>query len=261
MKNNKKSYQILTSHLKKIQKENSKFSVRSLSLKVGVSHAFLTNVLNGKKLLPLKRLTSICNALKIDEFDRTEIEKKLFFERTGMELGPTKESKKSVHEELLPESHLRVLRYWWNLAIIDLLQCFQKKGMEKEEILKYIPIQQHELDISLNELMQLKLIILKDKCFFKSDEHLRIPTRGPNPISRQFYKSTLGLAQKILDKTSPEDFEKRFITHISCSVNPKKIPEAKIKLAEALSEIRDILTEGECSEVYFLQAQLFSVLK
>jgi len=262
MKNNKTSYQILSTHLKKLQKENPKFSVRSLSLKIGVSHAFLTNVLNGKRLLPIKRLNAICNALKIDEFDRAEIKKNLFLERSGLESPIPLERRKSIaHEELLPEGHLHLLRNWWNLAILELLTCFKNSGMTKDDILLRIAVQPNELDISLNVLQQLNLISNRGNRFYKTDEHLKIPTRGPHPITRQFYKSTLTLAQQTLDKTNHADFEKRLITHISCAVNPEKIPAAKAKLAEALAEIRDILTDGECTEVYFLQAQLFSVLK
>lgn len=264
MKTLRKSKDILNRHLRKLQKENPRFSIRSLSLKVGLSHTFMANVLSGKKLLPLNRLEKLCEVLKIDELDHNELKKYIRLEKSnlteiaGSEIKtPTSRTK----EELLPENHIRVMRYWWNLAILELLSCYPETGLAKAVLLTRIPVQEFELDISLNELRQLQLIRQDKDCFFKTENHLKIPTRGPNPITRQFYKSALTLAQKELDKTQQQDFEKRFITGVSCAVNPSQIPKAKQKLAEALAEIRDILTEGECSEVYFLQAQLFSVLK
>ncbi|MBK7959754.1 MAG: DUF4423 domain-containing protein [Bdellovibrionales bacterium] len=87
------------------------------------------------------------------------------------------------------------------------------------------------------------------------------PDERPESKHANFYKKTLQLAQTELLRTAQEDFERRLITSISCAVNPSQIPLAKQRLAEALREVRDILTEGECTDVFFLQAQLFSVLK
>jgi uncharacterized protein (TIGR02147 family) len=262
MKKEIKSADILKNNLKKLQKENPQFSIRALSAKIGISNPFLTNILNGKKLLPLSRLSQVCTILKIDNFDRIELENCLRQEKTGIVVNASAKKRSSkTHEELLPDSHLRIFRYWWNFAILDLLSCRIEDGLPKMELLRRIPVSETDLDISLNELMQMKLVSQNDDNFYKTEEHFKIPTRGPNPLTRNFYKTTLGLAQKELDKTDPADFEKRLIMGLSCSVNPTQVPKAKKRLAEALAEVRDILTEGDCTEVYFLQAQLFNVLK
>lgn len=263
MKKNKKSYEILMAHLKKLKKENPNFSLRALSQKLKISHVFLANVLSGKKTLPLKRFDAVCEALKIDEFDRVRIKKKLALEKNNF-FDPDSsvvEKQSEVEDVLLPEGHLHLLRYWWNLAILELLTCFPNDGLAKSQILVRLPIEEFQLDITLNELFRLKLIYQKENKFFKSDEHLRLVTRGPNPMTRHFFKSALSLAQKALDSTDQISFENRLITTVSCAVNPAQIPKAKAKLAEALAEVRNILTEGECSEVFFLQAQMFNVLK
>lgn len=48
------------------------------------------------------------------------------------------------------------------------------------------------------------------------------------------------------------------ITAISFVANPEHLAKAKQRLTEALHEIAEILTEGNCTEVYGLNAQLFS---
>lgn len=262
MKKEVKSADILKSNLKKLQKENPKFSIRALGAKIGISHPFLTNILSGKKSLPLSRLSQVCTILKIDNFDRIELENCLRHEKMGIAVTvPLKEKSRKTHEELLPDSYLRIFRYWWNFAILDLLSCRTEDGLPKAELLRRLPIGAADLNISLNELTQMKLVSQKGDNFYKTEKHLRIPTRGPSALTRNFYKTTLGLAQKELDKTDPTAFEKRLIMGMSCAVNPAQIPKAKKRLADALAEVRDILTEGDCTEVYFLQAQLFSVLK
>lgn len=253
---------ILKNNFRKLQKENPKFSIRAVSAKIGISHPFLTNILNGKKLLPLSRLSHVCAVLKIDDFDRVDLENCLRHEKMGIDINITsKKNSRKTHEELLPDSKLRIFRYWWNFVILDLLSCRLEDGLPKTELLRRIPVSEADLDISLNELIQMALVKKSGDNFYKTEEHLKIPTRGPNALTRNFYKTTLGLAQKELDKTDPTDFEKRLIMGLSCSVNPNQISKAKKRLADALAEVRDILTEGECTEVYFLQAQLFNVLK
>lgn len=262
MRNTTRSAEILKNHLKKLQKENPKFSIRALSSKMKISHSFLTNIINGKKLLPLNRLSDICAALKIDDFDRRELEKFLHYEKIGISAQASTQIKiGKTQEELLPESHLRIFRYWWNFAILELLSCRLEEGLAKAELSCRIPVSAADLDISLNELMQMKLVRQSEDRFYKIEKHLKIPTRAPNVLTRNFYKITLGLAQKELDRTDPASFEKRLIMGLSCAVNPLKIPEAKKRLSDVLAEVRDILTEGECTEVYFLQAQLFNILK
>lgn len=263
MKKNKKSYEILTSHLKKIQKENPKFSIRALGNKLNLSHSFLINILNGKRPLPLRRLEHICEVLKIDEFDQNLIKRQLILEK-NLVLSSTIEtpqSKEKNEVELLPENHLKILRQWWNLALLDFIACFNESGISKNMILEKIPATEYDINISLNELQRLKLIEKKNDRFIKTQKHLKISTRGPQPITRHFYKMALQLASQTLDKTDQTSFNQRLITTVSCSVNPAQIPKARIKLAEALAEVRDILSEGDCTDVFFLQAQMFSVLK
>lgn len=264
MKTTKKSSTLLKAHFLKLKKGNPRFSVRSLSQKLGVSHSFLVNILNGKNLLPLARLNDLCKNLKIDDEDRTQIRNLILLEKNGFDIEgikkqmdpPTKQS------ELLPESHLVILHEWWNLALLELLSCHPAKGLDRAGILSRIDLTPKELETSLVLMKNFGLIEeTKAQRFRKTNEDLKIPTRGPNSSTRLFYKRALQLAQSELLHTSENDFNKRLISTISCAVNPLQIPLAKQRLVEALREIRDILTVGECTDVYFLQAQLFSVLK
>lgn len=264
MKPGKKSCTIFKAHFEKLQKANSRFSIRSLSRKVGVSHSFLVNILNGKSLLPLTRLDDLCDYLKINSEDRDQLRHLIMLEKANIDVEKfgDKRPQSSKVTELLPENHLVILEEWRNLALLELLSCYPESGLNLAEILARLDFTPTELEASLIQLKNFDLIKeTSGQRFHKSKETLKIPTRGPNPSTRIFYKKTLQLAQAELLRTDQEDFERRLITSISCAVNPIQIPLAKQRLAEALREVRDILTEGECTDVFFLQAQLFSVLK
>ena len=49
------------------------------------------------------------------------------------------------------------------------------------------------------------------------------------------------------------------ITGITIATNPKQIEKAKEKLTIALHDIAEILSTGECTEVYQLNLQLFGI--
>jgi hypothetical protein len=57
-----------------------------------------------------------------------------------------------------------------------------------------------------------------------------------------------------------ESFERRLITGISIAANPENLDRARDILLAALHEVASVLSEGECTELYHLNAQLFSVL-
>lgn len=65
-------------------------------------------------------------------------------------------------------------------------------------------------------------------------------------------------AQKNLTiKTSKNDFERRLISGITVAVNPHKVEQCKKMLDETLHQVSLILSEGECTEVYQMNIQLF----
>lgn len=58
---------------------------------------------------------------------------------------------------------------------------------------------------------------------------------------------------------SEAEFAERLVSGISFAGDPKLLPEAKVVIEEALYKAAAILADGDCTEVFQLNLQLFKV--
>lgn len=265
MKKSISSGQILKLHLEKIKKQNPRFSIRALANKLEISHSFLVRIFGDKAQVPAKLLPHLIDSLKIDEFSAkqltTAIANKKSMKFREYNTIPQNESNEDVLALQIPENHLFLLKKWWNFAILDLLTCNLNVKYTVEVISRLIPVSYDDIKESLSELKRLGLVKESMGAYTKADKDIFFPTRGVSDFTRVFYKQTLKLAEMKLDEREQDDFDRRLIMGFSCAVNKKNIPQAKQKLAAALKECALLLADGECDDVYFVQGQLFSVLK
>ena len=91
---------------------------------------------------------------------------------------------------------------------------------------------------------------------------MRFPTVKSLPKIRAYHKKMIQKAVHELDKKIDEkSFQKRLISGMCIAANPEKITQAKQILQAALHEVASVLSEGNCTELYHLNAQLFSLLE
>jgi len=259
--------EILKRHFEKLKRQNKKFSLRSLASKLEISHSFLSRLLKDQALIPIALLDPLIEFLKIDPLESENLKRIVVERRAGLKSGdviyaastPASDPKDFIN---LPEKQLHIMRKWWNFAIMDLLTCQLSLRFTPEVIAAMLPIPTEEIMNSLTELTNIGLIKQQnDGAYVKTEAKIRFPTRGPNPHTREFYRQGLQLAKEELNRTSEQDFSNRLILGFSCSANRKNIPLAKQKLAAALRECALLLSEGVCDDVFFVQGQMFSVLK
>ena len=67
--------------------------------------------------------------------------------------------------------------------------------------------------------------------------------------------------QVLLGETDDVSFSRRMITAISFAANPQRLKQGRERLMELIYEIADIMTEGDCTEVYQLNVQFFPLTK
>jgi uncharacterized protein (TIGR02147 family) len=94
--------------------------------------------------------------------------------------------------------------------------------------------------------------------FVKSERYIKVPTSESISNIREFHNQMIEEAQKNLtQKTSDQDFQKRYISGVTVAVNPEKIELCKMMLKETLNQACLQLSDGECTEVYQVNIQLF----
>lgn len=239
-------------------------SLRALAPKVGVSHVFLSKVLNGKAALPKRLVAKVSGAFQLDAADKHALKNSLILEQFG-EFGDlsAQASAKTVFSGYvdLPERYFKYFADWRCFATLDLLTCEMPFAHTRATIQAQIPFTDRELSTFLKVMLDLKLIKEKSGILAKTDRKLRIPARGANPHSKSLYSSIARLTEAQLQKTKVEDYEKRLVMGFSCAVNPKNLERARIHMIQAIKECAEILSEGECTDVHWVQGQFFSLLK
>lgn len=254
-----KPSEILKRHFEKLKKQNKSFSIRSLAQKLNISHSFLSRVLSGKIKPPRSLIDKLINVLKIDSIDASNL--KVFFEKDLSLISKALGQQNTIDYESFPDSHIKIMRKWWNMAILDLITCDFNEPITTSNLHLYLPVPEVEIRNSIKELEALGLIKIENNVLMKSSLKVRFPARGPNEFTRAFYTQTLSLATNELKKTKPVDYENRLILGFTCAVNKKNIPLAKQKLAAALRECAETLADDSCDDVFIVQGQIFSILK
>jgi transcriptional regulator with XRE-family HTH domain len=254
--------EILNRALKKMKTSNAKISIRALASRLGISHVFLGKVIRGQVLIPARLIPQIGKAFRLDEFDVSALRNLVFEKRMGLEEDAEMAVRPSNFSDYidLPEDKFKYFSNWWSFAALDLMTCDLPLNWTRSSLASLLGISRSELDPFLEAMIEIQVVTEKDKILRKAQSKLRLPTSTPQEYTKNIYQQIAGLTKKELTKRGAKDFEKRLILGYCCSVNPKKIATAKTIMAKAVKECAEVLSEGPCTDVYWVQGQMFSLL-
>lgn len=262
MKTKNRSHIVLQKSFDKLQKSNPRFSIRSLALKLGVSHVFVMKMLKGDSAVPDAKLPLLIKVLKLDDLSLVELKDAIVLDAIDEKLKCF-DTKISSPEEMVTENYVEfpenfsyVLTDWYHLPILDLLTC-EKIEPVVEDISEYFGLDILEVEESLLMMESLDLVSRDGELWSKTSTQIRFPTTGVSEITKNYYKTILTRAQKELDKRSSEDFNKRLITNICIAIDSSKIQLAKERIQKFTYSLTEELSSGDSDEVYFLSTNFF----
>ena len=71
----------------------------------------------------------------------------------------------------------------------------------------------------------------------------------------------LGKAEEFLSASTGEDYDLREYNSITIPIDPKRIPDAKKKIAQFQRSLWEFMTQGEALELYQFNLQLFPLAR
>ena len=123
-------------------------------------------------------------------------------------------------------------------------------------------ISRNQVGMSLDLLEREGFIVKKGDRWEKVSERIRLPTTYSMESIRSFHQQMIDLAKwQLPNKTTEEAFKNRLINGVTMAINPDNLDKAKARLIDALCEVAEILSEGDCTEVYQINCQLFPLTK
>lgn len=258
---------ILQRQLNALKKQNPRYSQRALARDLGMSVSFVSDIIKGKRQLPQQRVADFKRVLKMDVVTQKLFDqalKRAFLEKNAIfDENIEKEDFKSKVAEYteVQRKKSNVYNHWYNIAIMDLLTC---EGVitTPSALAQRLGISQEQVRMSLSLLELEGFIIKKEDRWCKVSERIRFPTTYSMESIRGFHGQMIDLALKQLkQETSEESFQKRLINGVTIAINPQNLEKAKARLNDAICEVAEMLTEGDCTEVYQLNCQLFPLTR
>lgn len=267
---------LIKTSFSRMEKKHPGYSWRRLSKKIGISHVFLLQILKGTRKFPPERLDNLISALEMDDYSINKIVRsyldgylKSIKESSKAISNYLNQNKKDEHSQLnqtlydeLPLNNVNIFKPWYNAALFDLIETkeFQPKT---KWIAHRLSITEQQADMAFSFLKDEKLIELNQEGIWsKSQKKVRIPSSKSVPSMNDFYNDMFYRSSALMRKPfKEEDYQKRLILGLTCSVNTENWKPVKFKLEEQLLVNAKELSDGNCDEVYYLMTMAIPLSK
>lgn len=247
---------LLRSGLLEIQSKNYRYSLRSYADKVGVHVGTLSAVLNGKRNVSRGLAEKIARKLLIDPQQRTEL-LDLFPQKIRTANSNESQLSKTRYLEL-EASQFKMISEWEHYAILSLMNCkdFDSSYSWMATRLGLTEVRTKEV---IERLIEVGIVrrtengtLARDKSPYRSsDDTVNLSLRKSHDI-------TMDLAKESLHH---DDIHERDFTHLTMSIDPKKIVQAKEMIRQFQDDLSSVMETGEQTEVYRFSTQLFPLTK
>lgn len=225
-------------------------------------------ILLSRRLAPKKHLGKLSSSLNLDPLaadNLSQAHTRDWLATKGVALPKAAEPDldESENPEIreISDGDSILLKSWLNLAILEFSLC---KGFRED--LKFLAekfsVTSLEVKQSLVDLESSGFLLRQEGVLKKQTKKMRIPTKRSREIIRHFHMQMLKRAIHHLEVSkTPTDFERRLVFGYTTSVNPKHLEKAMLKMERSVIDTCALLGQGECTEVYQVQLQMFPLTK
>ncbi len=236
----------------------------TLARHLKLSRAMLTQILKGRRRLPIDKVETFCKALDIDPEARDYILTGLLHERgvrTGITVRyknrKTGRKKKKETWQLATEDQIRLLEDW---CLIPILDCTLLKDYDGTEsfIAKRLGLSEQTVRWAVSELKKLGTLKIENGRFKKAMDFFEFNSNRFLPQIRRYHSMSLVKAREVLNRfTSEQDREARLITTLTFTCANDRVSWAKQRILEVIHEISTESNLDTPDEVYQLSVQFF----
>jgi len=248
------------------------YSMRVLARDLGVSPAFISNILNGRQPPPKDRLEDLCYCLELDVLEKQDVVRAVMLDDFGAKILPRESHGRTadgtagrsavIRERKTNETtDMNFLSSWVNIAVLEGLTlsapCNELRSLQTRLGLGTVDIER-----AIATLLAAGLIQEMNGGLQKKDDHLYIAGARSKVAIRNFHEMMILRARaELLEKTSEEDYQRRLINGFTLALNPEHIERLKAKIIRFQDELSQEAGEGACTEVYQFNLQFFPLTK
>lgn len=230
------------------QRNNPHYSLRAYARDIGIHPATLSQIINGKRALPVKNSENVIQRLNLGPK-----EKALFVE--SLKKKRDYEALSEMDRFILDESYYKILAEWEHFSVLELfsLPNFERT---KEDICKRLDLTVNRTDVVVNNLYIAKLIDLDSK-----GKLLRLHTEftTADDISNQALKDSHKEAMQMgISKIDEYEVDLRDFSSLTIAFDLTQMKEAKALIRELRLKMLALANKGSNqTEVYQMAIQFY----
>ncbi|MFS4458611.1 TIGR02147 family protein [Bdellovibrio sp. HCB2-146] len=234
--------QFISSKFEELRKRNPRLSLRAVARKAGISAGRFSEIIAGKRKLSSYYADKIADAMRLSQNERNEL---FSYVETS--------SRKKLSSRVLQEREIAMITGWENYAILSLMKT-QDFRSESEWIADRLGITKSQVEKSLGTMESLGIIKKNSLGYVRTSESFQTMSEIPSRHLRQVHHNELAKALEVMENTP---VSVRSFSSATMPVNLNRLAEAKKMILEFQNSLMQFLEQGEKTEVYNFNMQLF----
>ena len=237
------------------QRNNPHYSLRAYARDVGIHPATLSQILKGKRPLPLKDSEAVALKLNLGPKEKT-----LFIESLLRNKSAIDQIKISDFDTrlMLDESYYQIIAEWEHYALLELFHL-QQFNRTQEDVARLLDLTMNRTEVVINNLLVCELLELDSEGKLqKVHSDIRTTEDISSQALKESHKETLDLGKEKIEQIA---IDMRDFSSSTLAIDLKKIPEAKIIIREFRQKMAALLEDGDKTDVYQLAIQFYPLTK
>ncbi len=233
------------------QRQNPQYSLRAYARDIGLHSSTLSQILKGRRPLPLKVASVVVKKLGLGPKERT-----LFMESLHQRKTKIDKIKISEHDErfMLDESYFRTIAEWEHFAIYTLFDLDHFTPTVENFSLK-LGITLQRAEVVVNNLLSCGLLAYDHHgALCKSFTNLRTTEDINSQALILSHLETLDMGKKKLEEVY---VDLRDFSSLTIAMDLEKLPELKTIIREFRQKVSALVKDGKKTEVFQMAIQLY----
>lgn len=250
----------------KKKKDFKGFSMRWLAGQLNVTHAYLSQILSGKRKIPISLVEPLCRILDLDVEAKARVYKEVFKGKGFTPLEP-KRSKSKMRTEalaawtLVPNHDFDLISDANNVAIL-LATLLDGYDGTASYIAGRLMLPKAMVVATMEILEKRGYVTMQDGVLKVSQAYFEFQSQSGKEYLRSYHKSIMQKAKETLEtKKLQSDLDRRLITSSTMTCSRENVERLKMKIADFLKEFAEESAAGASDDIYHLGISFFPVSK
>jgi uncharacterized protein (TIGR02147 family) len=237
------------------QRANPHYSLRAYARDLGMHSSTLSQVLKGKRALPIRTSSTVVKKLGLGPKEKTLFLESLYRTKTNIDQIKIDENDDRF---ILDESYFKVIAEWEHYAVITLFDVDAFDPGIKDICLR-LGLSENRAEVVLNNLLICGLVKTDENGkLIKAHPKLRTTEDVTSLALRESHRETLEMSKTKLDEI---ETELRDFSSMTIAADLGKLPEIKTIIREFRQKMSALLRDGKKTDVCQLAIQFYPLTK